>query len=117
MLLATYLPFFLILGFKSAVWNTLLHESSALRKESEVASMMITSGVLPHALQENPAEKSMSRRLRYAYHDKRKWLYANVVFKGTSPRSACSFSRIEYSVNMVVLERNNGTVILVCNFV
>ena len=62
LILVTYLPF--LFGFVSSVCNTVLQESRARRNESDVASMMITSGVGPHALHEKPKERSISSKLR-----------------------------------------------------
>ena len=53
---ALYLSSFLAFHYIS-VLKIALQESSAFLKESDVASMMSTSGVLPHALHENPSDR------------------------------------------------------------
>ena len=42
--------------YLSSFLHIALQESSAFLKESDVASMMSTSGVLPHALHKNPSD-------------------------------------------------------------
>ena len=53
---ALYLSSFLHIGISLSVLKIALQESSAFLKESDVASMMSTSGVLPHALHKNPSD-------------------------------------------------------------